>query len=188
MTLKAAVLTVLVLFALAGPGVVGSGFAVPLPNYFEDEWVGFVCLTAIPPGSPSTSVLVQFMFDKNHGGGISLTQADSLFAFLTGSLGLLSPFIGNNPQTTCSLPPSQIQVEFPGATGLQAAQLLSGSFQQLGFSRYIIVDAYVDTADLSYIADTLTSVEFLGFDVFRVTGDNDLSWVANSWIVKSLVP
>lgn len=188
MTLKTTVLTVLVLFALAVPGVVGSGFALPLPDYFADEWVGFVCLTASPPGSPPTSVLVQFMFDKSTNGGISLTGADSLFAFLTGNLGLLSPIIGSNPQTACSLTPSQTQVEFPGATGLQAAQFVSGSFQQLGFSRYIIVDAFWTTTDVSYIAETLTSVEVLGLDVFRVTENNDLSYVASSQIVRSLVP
>jgi hypothetical protein len=187
MTLKAAVLTVLVVFALAVPGVVGSGFAEPLPGYFEDEWVGFVCLTASPPGSPPTSVLVQFMFDKTSNGGISLTWADSLFAFLTGNLGLLSPIIGSNPQTACSRTPSQIQVEFPGATGLQAAQLVSGSFQQLGFSRYIIVDTYLSFLDLSY-GETQISVETLNSDVFRVNGNNDVSPVAANQIARSLVP
>jgi hypothetical protein len=137
MTPRATVLIVFVVFALTVPGVVGSGFAAPIPDYFKDEWVGFVCLTASPPGSPPISVLVQFNFDQVTFGGISLIRANSLFTYLTSNLGLLSPTIGNNPQTTCSLTPSQTLAMFPGATALQAAQQVSGSFQQLGFPPYI---------------------------------------------------
>ena len=35
-------------------------------------------------------------------GGIPLSRADSLFGFLTSDVGLLSPTLGGNPQTTCS--------------------------------------------------------------------------------------
>lgn len=183
MTLTRIALTVMVLFALAVPGVVGSGIAAPIPPFFEEESVGFVCLTASPPGSPPTSVLVQFNFDKIAFGGIPLTRADSLFSFLTSNLGLLSPIIGSNPQTTCSLTPSQTLVQFPGATALQAAQQVSGSFQQLGFSRYIIVDTF-----LSFAVPYFGPVDTLRSDVFLVIGNNDLSYASSIDIAESLVP
>jgi hypothetical protein len=182
-TTKAIVLTGLLLLALAVPGVAGNGFAASIPTYFEDEWVGFVCLTASPPGSPPTGVLLQLNFDKVALGGISLTTADSLFAFLTGNLGLLSPIIGNNPQTTCSRTPSQIQAQFPGVNALQATQQLSGTFQQIGFPRYIVVDAF-----FSLVAPYLGTATILRTDVFLVTGNNDLSYAAGNEIVDSLIP
>ena len=177
------VLTVLVLFALLVPGVVGSGFAAPIPEYFQDEWVGFVCLTAFPPGSPATTVLVQFNFDKTTFGGIPLSRADSLYTFLRSNLGLLSPVIGSNPQTTCTLTPGQVVIQFPGADAKQATQQVSGSFQQLGFARYIVVDTYSALAILSS-----GTVVVLKTDVFVVNGNNDLSYVASNEIAASLVP
>jgi hypothetical protein len=183
MTPRATVLIVFVLVALVVPGVVGSAFAAPIPDYFEDEWVGFVCLTATPPGSPPISVLVQFNFDQVTFGGIPPNRANSLFTYLTSNLGLLSPIIGNNPQTTCSLTPSQTLAMFPGATALQAAQQVSGTFQQLSFARYIIVDAF-----LSFTVLYFGSVDTLRTEVYRVNGNNDLSYVASNEIAASLVP
>ena len=183
MTSTRTILTVLVVFALAVPGLIDSGFAAAIPDYFQDEWVGFVCLTAFPQGSPPTRVLLQLNFDKTALGGIPLSRADRLFGFLTGNIGLLSPTIGSNPQSTCSFTPNQILVDFPRATALQAAQQVSPTFQQLGFARYIILDAFLSlTVIYSGPENTLRT------EVFLVTGNNDLSYVATNEIAESLVP
>ena len=183
MTSTRTILTVLVVFALAVAGLVDRGFAAAIPNYFQDEWVGFVCLTALPQGSPPTRVLLQLNFDKTSLGGIPLSRADSLFGFLTSNLGLLSPTLGSNPQTTCSFTPSQILVNFPGATALQAAQQVSPTFQQIGFARYVILDAF-----LSLTVIYSGPVNTLRTEVFLVTGNNDLNYVASNEIAESLVP
>src|SRR5262249_46339992 len=144
MTRVTTAVTVLLLLVLAVPGTVGIGLAAQIPDYFGDEWVAFVCLTATPPGSGPTTVLLQLNFDKLSFGGIPLDRADRLYAYLTNNLGILSPVIGPNPQKTCTLTPSQVTVQFPGKTALDAAQLVSPSFQQLGFARYVILDAFLN--------------------------------------------
>lgn len=179
----ATIVVVLLALVLAVPGLVGSSFADPIPGYFADEWVGFLCLRTSSPGSPPTSVLLQFNFDKITFGGIPLNRADSLFTFLTGNLGVLSPTIGSNPQTTCSLTPSQVQTTFLGATGLQAAQQVAPTFQQLGFTRYVIADSF-----LSFTVIFSGSVNTLRTEVFVVAGSNDLSYVASHEFAASLVP
>ncbi len=183
MTWRASILTVVFVLALTAPGASGDAPAAAIPSYFEDEWVGFLCLTASPPGSGSTGVLVQFNFDKSTLGGIPLARADRLFAFFASNLGLLSPTIGKNPQTTCSLSPTQTLAQFPGATALQAAQQVSGSFQQLGFSRYVIVDSYVNVALLYF-----GPVQTVRSDVFPVSGNNDLSYAGSNELPDATLP
>jgi hypothetical protein len=170
----------LLLLSLAVPGV---ATAVAPPSYFADGWVGFLCLTATPPGSGPTTVLLQLNFDKIAFGGVPLGRADALFTYLGNNLGLLSPVLGNSPQKTCSLTPSQVVVMFPGATALDAVQQVSGSFQQLGFSRYVIYDVFL-SATLLYFG----AVNTVRGEAYQVNGPNDLSYAMSTEFEPSLLP
>lgn len=183
MTLKVAVLIVTLLLT-----AVGTALAAPTPEYFAEEWAAFMCVAG-PPGAPGP-VAVQFNFDKVAFGGIPLDRANNLFTYLRSNLGLLSPVLGSNPQlTNCnvvpgqSLNPSQALALAPGLTALQAAQGLSGTFQQLGFSRYIIADVF-----LSFTVLYSGSVDTLRMEVFDVPGSNNLVFKVSSDIDESLVP
>jgi hypothetical protein len=139
-----AVLILLLLCVVAALGLVGDTDAAPLPAYFAEGWVGFLCLSATPPGSGGpVNVLLQLNFDKAEFGGISLARADALVPFIAANLGVLSPTVGSNPQVTCSRTPSQILADFPGVNALQAVQQVAPIREQLGFARYIIADALV---------------------------------------------
>ena len=81
------------------------------------------------------------------------------------------------------MPPSGSQTAFPGINALAAAQVLTGSFQGLGFARYVIVDGY-DTSAPSF----LDFVDTLRTDAFRVNGPGDVAYVLSSELVQSLVP
>ena len=183
MIAKAMVLTVLVLFALGTPCMVDRSFAATIPDYFQDEWVAFACLNAVAPGGSPTPVLLQLNFDKIVGNGIPLARADSLFARLTGSLGWLSQLLGASLQLTCAYTPSQIQASNPGLTALQAAQQLSGSFQQRGFPAYLILDSFLSFA-LSYLG---SDIAILRTDAFRVVGPNNVSYLGSSDVIESLI-
>jgi hypothetical protein len=184
MIAKAVVLTVLVLFALGAPWVVGSSFGAPIPAYLEDGWVGFACLTSVSPGGSPTPVLLQLSFDKLAGGGIALGRADSLFERHTSSFGWLSQLIGASFQVTCTHTPSQIQTTYPGLTARQAAQDLSASFQARGFSAYLILDSFLSIAP-SYLD---AAILVLRTDAFRVVGPNDLSYLGGNDAAESPTP
>jgi hypothetical protein len=178
LTSPTTIVIILLLLLLPVPAV-----AAPIPDYFADEWVGFVCLSATPPGSGPTTVLVQINFDKFAFGGIALEGADSLFGYLTDNLGLLSLVLGNSPQKSCQRTPSQILAEFPGTTARQAAQLVSPTFQQLGFAHFIVVDTF-----LSFAVLYSGGVNTLRAEVFLVPGDNDLSFVLAHDLIETLLP
>jgi hypothetical protein len=193
MTAKAIVLTALVVFALCVPGFVASSDAIPLPSYFDDEWVGLLCLTVTLPGPPPApvSVLVQVNFDKSTNGGISLAEADQFFAFLTDAIVQFGPLAGGtNPQNTCpQFTPGNMQAQFPGLNALQAAQALTGTFQQHGFFLYVIADAFLNgvppyLVDAGIPEDTLT----LRTDAFLVNGSNDITYSGSLDVLRSLIP
>ncbi|MGH2610766.1 MAG: hypothetical protein ACRDHF_16925 [Tepidiformaceae bacterium] len=184
MIAKAVVVTVLVLCALSAPWMTGEGVAAPIPGYFSDGWVGFACLNAVVAGGSPTPVLVQLNFDKVAGSGISLARADSLFARLTGSLGWLSQLTGASLQLTCAHTPGQIQAGVAGLTALQAAQQLSGTFQQRGFSSYLILDSFFSVAP-SYLGD---DIAILRTDAFRVVGANNVTYIGSTESLESLTP
>jgi len=183
MTARPIGIVCLLLLALAAPGMVGGVAAESVPTYFEDGWVGFLCLNATPPGSGPIHVFLQINFDKVSLGGISLARADTLFAYVSANLGLLSPVIGHDPQPFCSFSPSFIQAQFPNATALQAVQLLSPSFHQMGFDRYVIYDSFL-TAALLYFGPVST----LRAEIYVVNGSNDISFVLSNEIPTSLLP
>jgi hypothetical protein len=184
MIARVVVLTVLTVLALGAPWMVEDSFAAPIPDYFADEWVGFACFNAVAPGGSTTATVLQFNFDKFAGNGITLARADSLFARLTSSLGWLSQLIGASLQMTCTLTPSQIQASNPGLTALQAALQVSGSFQQLGFPSYLILDSFLTVAP-SYLG---TDIPILRTDAFRVLGSNNLSYQGSNDVLESLLP
>lgn len=184
MIVRVLVLTVLMVFALGAPWMVDGSFAAAIPDYFTDEWAGFACLSAVAPGGSTTAVVLQLNFDKIAGSGIALARADSLFARLTSQLGWLSQLIGASLQVTCTHTPSQIQASNPGLTALQAAQQLSGSFQQFGFPSYLILDSFLSVAP-SYLGSDIPT---LRTDAFRVVGPNNLSYLGSTDTVESLIP
>src|SRR6185503_4553401 len=94
MIVKAILVAVVVWCAVAGPWMAGPSLAVVIPEYFDDEWVGFACLSAVQPGSAPSAVLLQLNFDKLSGGGLSVAQADTLFTRLTSSFGWLGQLTG----------------------------------------------------------------------------------------------
>ena len=179
MIVKAVVMVVLVCCALAGPWAAGESVAVTIPEYFDDEWVGFACLNSTAGGT-TTAVLLQVNFDKLAGGGITLSRADTLFARLTTSFGWLSELTGASFQATCTLTPSQVQASNPGLTARQAAQALSGSFQQRGFPVYLILDSFLGVTP-SYLG---SDVAIRRTDAFRVVGPNDLTYIGSSDVVE----
>lgn len=176
MVAKAVVLTVLALCTLGMPWMTGDSVAAPIPSYFGDGWVGFACLTAVVGGGSPTPVLLQLNFDKVAGSGISLARADGLFARLTGALGWLSQLTGADLQLTCTHTPGQIQASVAGLTALQAAQQLSGSFQQRGFSSYLVLDSFLSVAP-SYLGNDLLIVRT---DAFRVVGANNVTYIGST--------
>jgi hypothetical protein len=182
MVLKATVMTVLVLFALGVPWVVDNSFAAPIPAYFADEWVGFACVTATIPGG-SVALLLQLNFDKIAGGGISLPRADELFAQMTSPIGLgwLGGLLGASLQVTCAHTPGQIQASNPGLTALQAAQAVSGDFQQRGFATYVIQDTFLSLAQ-SYLG---LDIPILRTDAFPVLGSNNVSYLGSIDVVDT---
>ena len=184
MIARVLVLTVLMVLALAAPWMVEGSFAAAIPDYFKDEWVGFACLNAVAPGGSTTPVLLQLNFDKISGTGIALARADSLFARLTSSLGWLSQLTGASLQLTCAYPPGQIQAGNAGLTALQAAQQLSGGFQERGFSSYLILDSFLSVAS-SYLGPDIAIVRT---DAFRAAGSNDLSYLGSTDVLESSMP
>ena len=183
MIARVLVVTVLMVLALAAPWMVGDSVAAAIPGYFADEWVGFACLNAVAGGS-TTTVLLQLNFDKISGTGIAPARAESLFARLTSSLGWLSQLTGASYQVTCTYTPGQIQASNPGLTAVQAAQALSGSFQQRGFSSYLILDSFLSVAS-AYLGPDPGIVRT---DAFRAVGSNNLSYLGSTDTIESLMP
>jgi len=180
MIVRAMTVAVLVCWALAGPGAVGGSAAATIPEYFDDEWVGFACLTSTPAGGAATSVLLQVNFDKLAGGGITVARADTLFGRLTSSFGWLGEITGASFQVTCTMTPSQVQASNPGLTARQAAQALAGTFQQRGFPSYLILDSFLAVTP-SYLG---SDVAIRRTDAFRVVGVNNLTYLGSNDIVE----
>jgi hypothetical protein len=182
MIARVLVVTVLMVLALAAPWMAEDSFADTIPNYFQDERPGFACVNATTGGS-TTTLLLQLNFD-NFDGSIPLARADSLFARFTTSLGWLSDLLGASLQVTCTLSPSQAQATVPGLTALQAAQQLSGTFQQRGFASYLVLDSFRTVAP-SYLG---SDIAILRTDAFRVLGSNNLSYQGSNDVLESLLP
>lgn len=180
MTVKAILVAVIVWSAVAGPWMAGQSLAVVIPEYFDDEWVGFACLTAVQPGSAASAVLLQLNFDKLSGGGLSVAQADTLFTRLTSSFGWLGQITGATYQVTCTLTPTQAQSTVAGLTARQAAQQLSGDFKQRGFAAYLILDSFL-TVTPPYLG---ANIAIRRTDAFTVVGLNNLTYIGSSDVVE----
>jgi hypothetical protein len=177
-------LVVIGLLCLAVALVAGQAVALEVPSYFANEWVAFLCLNATPTGSGPTTILLQFNFDKQVGGGIPLQRADVLFDYLANHLGVFSPVIGSVQGVTCSLSPSAVQAQFGStATALEAVNQVAGNFQQLGFARYVIADTFLSAAP-----DYLNFAETVRSDTFRVNGPNNLDYQMTAEILEALLP
>lgn len=180
MSVKAMVSAALIVWGLAGPGVVGDALAAPLPAYFADGAPAFACLEVTPPSGAPFNVLVQANFDKVLEGGIPTTRADALFAYVLNLVRATDLQSLGSIRTTCSMTPSQVQGQFAGLTGLQAAQQLSGAFTQRGFAAYLIADTYLSVA--------IALFDTLRVDVFRVVGANNIDYVGSIERARSAVP
>ena len=187
MTAKTIVLIALLTAMLGAPSMVDTTYAAAIPGYFADEWVGFLCIFGPVPtsGNPArVNILFQLNFDKSVNGGITLARADQLFAFFQSQIvGLGTAGVFN--QQTCALTPSQVQSQY-GANALQAAQQVSGSFQQLGFQLYFINDSFWGLVPnyLGLPSDTLV----LRTDVFLVNGSDNVNYTRSLEILEDLVP
>jgi hypothetical protein len=184
MITKTMVATVLVLVALVTPWGVDRSVAAPLPDYFADGWVGFACANAVIPGQPTAPLLLQLNFDKLSGGGITQTRANNLFTRITGSLGWLSQITGVGFQVTCTQTPNQVQASTPGLNALQAALPLTGSFQQDGFSFYLILDSFLSITP-PYLGSDAAIVRT---DAFIVLGANNVFYLGSSDVIVQLMP
>ena len=180
MIAKTLALTLLLMLAACTPGLDGDGVAAPLPAYFADGAVGFVCIEVTPASGSPFNVLVQANFDKVLDGGIAPARADALFGFVTNLVRTneLQPL--GSLRTTCSMTPSQIESQFSGMNALQAAQPLTGSFQQRGFAAYLIVD--------TYLAVALALHDTLRIDTFRAVGNNNVDYVGSIERLRTSVP
>jgi hypothetical protein len=167
---------------LAVSGLVDRSFAAPFPSYFEDEWVGILCLRGtVPGGGGPVNVLVQLNFDKSTNGGITLPEANQQFNALKSQL----TFAGALVTQICAIPPGQIQSDL-GINGLQAAQQLAGQFHQLGFALYFIADTFWNIP-LDYL-ELPEGALVLRTDVFGVNGPNNISYTRSTETLDSLVP
>jgi len=184
MIVKAMLMAVMVSVAGAGPWMVGESAAAAIPEYFDDELVGFACLTAVAPGGAPTQAVLQLNFDKLAGGGISLTQADALFAKLTSSFGWLGQLIGATLQATCAFTPSQIQASNPGLTARQAVDALAPTFQGRGFAAYLVLDSF-RTVTPSYLG---SNVAIRRTDAFTVVGPNNVTYLGSNDVVEPPAP
>ena len=183
MVAKALVLIVLLVSMLSVPGLVDRSFAAPFPAYFEDEWVGIVCLRAPVPGGGGSpvNILLQLNYDKSTNGGITLPKANQYFDAFKSQLALA----GAQVTQICAIPPGQVQSSL-GINGLQAAQQLAGQFSQLGFLLYFIMDTFWDFPQ-DYL-DLPLEVRVLRTDVFSVVGPNNISYTRSLETIETLVP
>jgi hypothetical protein len=190
MAAKAIVVAVLVVFALCTPWLADTSFAIPIPGYFDGEWVGLLCLQVAFPGADTPiNALAQINFDPFTNGGIDLAKADELFAFITDSIAQFGPLAGAGTiQQTCAFTPGQVQSQF-GIDALDAANALTGTYQDHGFSLFLILDAFYALLP-DYLLDAGLPVETLTLrtDLFIVGGFNDLSYSGSLEVLKELTP
>jgi hypothetical protein len=179
---KTLVAIVLLVTALGAPGLVDTSFAAAIPGYFANEWVGILCVNGPTPiASTKLNLIIQMNFDKSENGGITLARADQLFEFLRVSY---LNFSGTSTQT-CALTPSQVNAQY-GVNGLQAAQQLTGTFQNHGFDIMVITDNFWRLVDdyLDHPPGTLV----LRSDQFIVVGNNDVFYRGSSETLQSQIP
>ena len=182
MTAKRIAMIGLLTLALGIPLLCEKSFADALPSYFADEWVGILCVTGpTPMSSTRVSMIIQMNFDKSTNGGITLAKADQLFEFLRTSL---LNFSGTATQT-CALKPSQVNTQF-NVNGLQAAQQLTGTYQQYGFQLMLIQDSFWTLTD-DYLLQPSGTLS-LRSDTFVVTGSNSVFYRNSSETVQSAIP
>jgi hypothetical protein len=178
------VVTIVVLvIALAAPCLVDVGWAAPIPDYFEDEWIGVLCAQMAFTGSTiRVPVLFQLNFDKFTNGGITLAKADQLFNFLRNQI---SFFVGASVTVTCALTPTQVNNQYH-VNGLQAAQQLTGAYQQYGFVVLIIFDSFWSEVPeyLNLSPGSLT----LRSDLYLTSGANNIVYISSAETLKTSLP
>jgi hypothetical protein len=69
-------------------------------------------------------------------------------------------------------------------TARQAAQALTGSFQQRGFPAYLILDSFLAVTP-SYLG---SDVAIRRTDAFRVVGPNELTYIGSNDVVEPPTP
>lgn len=179
--LKRMMLVGLLTIALSMPWRPGESSAAALPSYLSNSWVGIICVNGPTPVSPQKiKLLIQMTFDKSSNGGISLAQADQVFAFLRTS------FLNFSGATEIcpALKPSVVQAQY-AVNGLQAAQQLTGTYQNYGLELMVILDSFwVPTQN--YLNQP-SGAQSLRSDTFLVTGNNSVFYQSSSENLKSLV-
>jgi hypothetical protein len=179
---KTVVAIVLLVTALGAPGLVDTSFAAAIPGYFANEWVGILCVNGPTPIAPTkVNLIIQMNFDKSENGGITLAKADQLFEFLRVSY---LNFSGTSTQT-CALKPSLVNAQY-NVNGLQAAQQLTGTFQNYGFQVMVITDNFWSL--LSEYLDLPSDTLSLKSDQFIVLGNNNVVYRGSSEILQSQIP
>jgi hypothetical protein len=180
---KVIVVLFIVLAALGAPCLVNVGVAAPIPTYFEDEWIGALCVQMAFTGSPQrVPVLIQLNFDKSTNGGITLQKADQLFNFLKNQIQF---FVGSSVTQTCAFTPTQVNNQFH-VNGLQAAQDLTRTYQQRGFVALIILDSFWSRVP-DYLAQAPNALT-LRSDVFLTSGPNDIVYTSSSETLQAFLP
>jgi hypothetical protein len=181
MVRKSVIAIALLIIALGAAGVVDSSFAASIPAYFADEWVGILCVNGPTPlASTKINLIIQMNFDKSVNGGITLAKADQIFEFLRVSY---LNFSGASTQT-CAIKPSQVNSQF-GVNGLQAAQQLTGTYQNYGFQAMVIADSFWTLVD-DYL-DLPDGTRSLRTDQFIVLGNNNVVYRGSAETIESQV-
>jgi len=161
----------LVVLLLATMGA-GTSSAAPIPNYFQGENVGILCIVTSTPFTGPVAALVQINFDRNFNGGISNAEADALFSQLAG---LITQ--SNLANATCAYTPTQMRTVY-GFEARGLALAISPIYQSLGFALYAILDVYRFTAP-----DFVGGVPTLRTDIFQVAGSNNISYLGSVELV-----
>jgi hypothetical protein len=169
--------------ALVVPCLVNPAGAAVIPTYFENDWVGALCVQMAVTGSTAkVPVLILLTFDKVDNGGITLAKADQLFNFLKTQI---SFFVGASVTQTCSLTPTQVNTQYH-LNGLQAARSLTATYTQYGFLVLMILDSFwaVPPDYLKLGANALT----LRSDLFLTNGSNDITYISSAETLQSFLP
>ena len=181
MTAKRMAMIGLLTIALGVPFLSERSFAAAIPGYFADEYVGILCVNGPTPISPTkVNFLIQMNFDKLSQGGITLAKADQLFEFLRSSF---LNFSGTATQT-CAIKPSQVNSQY-GVNGLQAAQQLTGTYQNYGFQLMLIIDSFWDLVP-TYLNQPAGALLLRG-DTFIVIGRDDVLYRSSSETLQSAI-
>jgi hypothetical protein len=169
--------------ALACVVVLALGFSATAaafdpPGYFDGEHVGFLCLRAPVPGFGGIFTLVQINFDHQTGGGISLSEADTLFALLV--LGLTE----STGPPICKFTPTQLNAQ--GFDALSAANFVLPRWEDAGWQIYFIMDAFKTTRNLAYIPGLTSNTLIVRGDVFVAEG-TDLAYAGAAEVLRSFL-